>query len=115
MSKTEIKAVQKTLIMWEWLRDHPDERKHDYIERLPSDKQPIRRFDCYLCDIWIGRCQRPKEYKTDCPLDTKTLHCHNRCSPWHNWLPIYSPTHATKQAQRIINACKRWLKKHGGK
>ena len=112
MTKKQITAVKKTITMWEWLRNNPTKTKYAYFIHKRINHKP--QMNCYLCDEWIvglgeGLC-------FGCPLGTKKLDCGNsKVSPYHQWyygLDRDEYDETTKQSQRIINACKRWLKKY---
>jgi len=80
---TETEAVKKTIEKWK-------NRKAGIIDDT----------ECVLCAIF--------DCDNRCPLDTPTLKCNARSSPWKMWR---DGVDESEQAQRIINACKRWLKK----
>ena len=116
MNKKQITAVKKTVKMWEWLRDNPTKEKIDYFITLPTDtKLPEGDFQqCYLCDIWCDNCSVENRdldvpnLNCDCPLATKTLHCDfGTNSPFDEWC-----SNKESGAQRIVNACNRWLRKY---
>ena len=106
MTKKQITAVKKTIKQWAWLRDNPDKFKEDYFkERGIIGRPPIYR--CYLCPIWYAHCMG---CRSGCPLDAPGLVCNvDSNNPYEEW---ESGVEKEKNAQRIINACKRWLKKY---
>jgi len=116
-TKKEINAVEKTIKMWEWLRDHPGKQKWQYLESKGVKRIP--EHDCYLCEIWNNVCveyggnfKASGLFLRDCPLGTRTLQCgHGTDSPFAEWLEPMGDEGRSKQAQRIVNACKRWLKR----
>jgi len=114
---TEIEAVERTIKMWEWLRDNPRGNKEDYFIENEGHPRPLGSgAQCYLCDKWINYCQTGDgiSYTSPCPLGSRILHCiKGTNSPWALWEIDADDeiTHSRKQAQRIVNACERWLKK----
>lgn len=51
LKKAQLEAVKKTLSMWSWLYEHPDERKGKFIEKKMSKKSQRVLNDCYLCEF----------------------------------------------------------------
>ncbi len=41
--KKHIRAVQKTIKMWEWLRDNPDKQKIDYLKQSNFRKKTYQK------------------------------------------------------------------------
>lgn len=113
----EREAVEKTIEMWEWLRDDPTKNKKDWFRELDV---PLN--DCYLCEVWHSECFMDALdimstfspiFTSDCPLGSRRLHCHTGNDPYSMWDSEESVHwHESKQAQRIIDACKRWLREH---
>lgn len=108
-TQKQITAVKKTVIMWSWLRDHPTKNKDDYFDAHKRIKN-IPRNECYLCEC-LGCREDP------CPLYVAKLNrgCCDDGQPFDLWTraQITGRTkEATKQAQRLINQCERWLKKY---
>lgn len=121
--REKIRAIKLTIKMWEWLRDNPGEDKCDYFNTL-TNKQQTFYSGCSLCVLWKDDCGNHLLFydtinpPTECPLDTATLHCNQgTSSPWGCWYKNSYITRAgkkirSKQAQRLINACKRALRRY---
>jgi len=118
MTKKEITAVKRTLKQWEWLVINPNKGKSDYFYAFPRLRRP-NRFLCYLCELWWK--QSPSDIilqcNKKCPLATRTLMCDSVPeNPFQGWSilpsgPSYE-TLRTYHANRIVKACRRWLRKY---
>lgn len=114
MNKKQITAVKKTVTMWEWLRDNPKKDKIAYL-RIPRTLRKNAALPkwskCYLCDIWNNASVECTE-QSDCPLSTPKLMCNTAFNnPFEDWNDNIG-VERSKQAQRIVNACKRWLRRY---
>ena len=114
MTKKSIQAVKRTQKMWEWLSKNPQKNKFDYMDTLKIDEKPFFINQCFLCDEWIALCSHGKSspnFDTPCPLDTRALCCdRNNGNPFGAWSCETDIIKRSNQANRIVNACKRWLK-----
>lgn len=82
------KAIKNHRKMWRWLAEHPDKRKHEYLEM--HDSKSDLKNNCYLCDYTRYRAT-PYEniilaYCNYCPLDWNGNEClkdHSLFEDWH--------------------------------
>lgn len=106
-TRKQITAVKRTIHMYKALEEKPNWEKCDYFEEAMPFSQPLPIIgDCYLCD----------EFGCDggCPLATRRLECtKSKGSPWREWAHADNEYHRKRGADRIVRACRRWLKKHG--
>ena len=110
---TETEAVLETIKMWEYIAEHPECSKWEYlcgILGLRYGELPIA--ECFLCEEFRA-CDH-------CPLNTRHLQCGKMSSPWNLYYDTYywrdnkCNRVITHEANRIVRACKRWLKKKEG-
>jgi hypothetical protein len=108
-TKKQIQAVKNTIEHWTWLKKNPLK----YTFHYPF--KGITPFNsCYLCSAFPN-----KKFGCGlCPLNTKILLCCNKneTDPYilhSDAISQHNIKESKKQCQRIINACKRWLKKYG--
>lgn len=70
----EIKALQLSLSMWEWLKENPTKRKIDYPAYTLYNISSMRG-NCPLCDYYEGECdykeESPQDITSPCPLFPK--------------------------------------------
>ena len=111
-TKKQIGAVQETIKQWKWYKENPTEDKSDYPLFIDT---PLKEgisigSNCFLCEHFAN------DYScNNCPLNTKKLKClsGHENDPFSIWCYNYPyPELRKKQCDRIINACKRWLKKY---
>ncbi|MCK5018382.1 MAG: hypothetical protein KAS32_15090 [Candidatus Peribacteraceae bacterium] len=112
MTKKQITAVKKTVKMWEWFVNNPTKDKTDYFrEHKIRGRRPI--CECYLCSMWYYKCYG---HTSGCPLDAPGLVCNvasdNPFEEWERYQEYGDQKDAKIQAQRIVNACNRWLRKY---
>ena len=103
-TKKQVWAVKETIKQWQWYKDNPDAHKLDYFEGGCSNLIG----NCFLCE-YIN-CNQGDFIVGLCPLDTNKLNCYNEGSPFDIWWG--NGFTRKKQCDRIISACKRWLKKY---
>ena len=116
MLKKHINAVKRTIKMWEWLRDNPDETKENYLENIVKSDN-LTEHSCYLCYYWNYTGDCCYDYKslgnTDCPLDNKiSKRCGCPDSPFDRWISTRQKAARRRNAQIIVDLCKDWLKKY---
>ena len=110
--KKHIRAVQKTIKMWEWLRDNPYKDKKDYFKHYKLSTY-YTRHECYLCYYWQAQAENLDEIFvcTECPLRNNLGGCHEAYYDFvlpqmFNLINKSGP----KSAQIIVDLCKEWLK-----
>ncbi len=108
----QIKQVHQCITVWEWQYDNPLERK----DINPHIEPNINNL-CHLCEEWFDECGLSDGGKSDCPLNTQTLLCDKaKNNPYTTWIRATyrnDKKESQRNSRRIINACKRWLKKYG--
>ena len=102
-------AVNKTIVQWTWLKNHPRRLRKDFFYEFGIDKVDEPKYGCYLCNIWLqeseGRCLQRE--MTRCPLDEEDTQCFNEESPYELWCDGIKKK---EQAIKIVEACRRWLR-----
>lgn len=66
---TEREAIEKTIIMWDWLAEHPYEDKLDALSKLFPGERPYSL--CFACQYAVerGPCRPEAGFKcTNCPV-----------------------------------------------
>lgn len=88
-------AVRRTIKHAQWHKKNPEALRSDYPGYT----------GCPLCEVFS--CSK------GCPMSTPKLQCDVDTSP-HSLFLIRNPQPVRdKQPDRVIRACRRWLKKHG--
>lgn len=103
---TQLKAVHETIKMWLRLAKHPEMLKRDYLDEIKYTR--ALNSECFLCQVFVHKdC-------SGCPLDTTSLMCLpviDRSAPYWRWEDATNDRERTRQAMRIVNACRRWKAK----
>ena len=71
---TEIEALEKSIIQWEWLWDNPCRNKYDYFMSNDIDIKEVPFWCCYLCEYSYNH----DEGELDC----------SKCPVWE-WSSVY--------------------------
>jgi len=111
---TQLQAVNETIKMWLWLARNPRKEKDAYFEKIEEDGDNIKAR-CFLCEYINCKGVWGEEFINTyrCPLDKKFLNCFKDNSPFEIWDKTQDDKERTKQAMRIVNACRRWKAKRG--
>ena len=91
---TEIEALRKTVIIWDYLAQHPTTEKREAYHILGLEPDFLY---CPLCDFCHGVCKK-------CPLINYWPggHCANPGSSFIDWILIQTP----EPAQEIADAAR---------
>lgn len=112
MTKTN---KQKCLEMWEWLVEHPDKDKGNYLYYLSCIGKGDEYKDCWACVEARCRwnhnpCQMTLSFCQSCPItwtkEIRNISCMNVGSPYIKWKEAATNKERKKYAQQIVDLIK---------
>jgi len=80
---TKIEALQYTIIMWQWLAEHPEAWKSQAIAEL--DLPQIWVADCACCEFARAQSKTKKLDCNNCPLWDAETSCFYFDNPYYVW------------------------------
>ncbi len=115
-TEKQIKAVERTVEMWNWLADNPEQSKSGWfmkISRMPPD------FGCYLCVVFRDTASEYEEESlnchamgTGCPLDIAGHNCDLPDSVFSRWCTADIDKAVEDKrtiATHLVNILNNWL------
>jgi hypothetical protein len=103
-------ALEKSILLWDWLADNPGEHKHDGLFALfPGEPRPLN--NCFLCESvsYVDDDGYEATDCTRCPVWPNPYHlsnCEEIDSPYSIWLD--NKCHESA-ARDVANLCRKAL------